>query len=363
MNDSKYYDRFSGKESATARPMRQSGIVTAVLISCLFIVLIICMIFSLWLGRYPVEPADIVKILMSTSLGEMHDPDDIPWVVIMLVRLPRILIVTFAGMGLGMAGAAMQGVFRNPLVGPEVVGVSSGAAFGGVLAIILGYSSLSGVVSLAFIFGGGALVTAFVISRLAGQSGILGLILAGVIIGSFFSAFMGIATYLADPETKLPGIVYWLMGSFAAATYPKVALMGGVSLASGAVLVGLSWRINLLSLGQSDAEALGVNVDVLRWSVVVCVALIVAAQVAVSGGVGWVGLVMPHMARMLVGPEHTRLLPVSGLFGGIYLLMMDNLARSLTVQELPIGLLTSVVGTPVFLVLFLKMQSKGWNHE
>ena len=343
--------------------MQKNGLVTAIVIPCLFIALLACMVFSLWLGRYPVPPLEIVNILTSTSLGEIHDPDDIPWIIIMLVRLPRILMVTFAGMGLGLAGAAMQGVFRNPLVGPEVVGVSSGASFGGVLAIILGFSSLSGVVFLAFVFGAGALISAFLISRLAGQSGILGLILAGVIIGSFFGALMGIATYLADPETKLPNIVYWLMGSFATATYAKAGLMAGVALVAGSVLVGLSWRINLLSLGQSDAEALGVNVNVLRWGVVACVALIVAAQVAVSGGVGWVGLVMPHMARMLVGPEHTKLLPVAGLFGGMYLLIMDNLARSLTVQELPIGLLTSIIGTPVFLVLFLKMQNKGWNHD
>lgn len=304
-----------------------------------------------------------MRIIFTTPLGDVHDPDDIPWIVVMVVRLPRILLVTLCGMGLALAGAAMQGVFRNPLVGPEVVGVSSGASFGGVLALMLGFSSLSGVVFLAFIFGAGALVTAFVISRLAGQSGILGLILAGVIIGAFFGALTGICTYLADPSSKLPGIVYWLMGSFAAATYVKVALMAGVCLVCGTLLLGLSWRINLLSLGQSDAQALGINVNVLRWSIVACVALIVAAQVAVSGGVGWVGLVIPHLARMCVGPEHSRLLPASALLGGIYLLLMDNLARTLTMQEIPIGLLTAIVGTPIFLVLFLKMQNKGWNHD
>jgi len=335
----------------------------SVLLAVLFPLLIICMIFSLWLGHYPVPPGQIVDILLNTSLGEVHDPDDLPWVVIMMVRLPRILLVTLAGMGLALAGAAMQGVFRNPLVGPEVVGVQAGASFGGVLAIMLGFSSLSGVVFLAFVFGAGALVIAFAASRLAGRSGLLGLILAGVIISSFFGALMGLATYLADPASKLPGIVYWLMGSFAAATYAKVALMATVSLTAGTVLLGLSWRINLLSLGQADAQALGLKVESLRWVVVACVSLIVAAQVAVSGGVGWVGLVMPHLARMLVGPEHSRLLPVSALLGGIYLLLMDNLARALTAQEIPIGLLTALVGTPVFLALFLKMQTRGWHND
>lgn len=321
------------------------------------------MLFSLWLGRYPVSPGEIMHIIFTTSVGDVHAPDDIPWIVIIIVRLPRILLVTLCGMGLAMSGGAMQGVFRNPLVGPEVVGVSAGASFGGVLAILLGFSSLSGTVLLAFIFGAGALAAAFLISRLAGQNGILGLILAGVIISAFFSALIGISTYLADPATKLPGIVYWLMGSFAAATYSKVALMAGMVLIAGTMLLGLSWRINLLSLGQSDAQALGINVNALRWVAVACVSLIVAAQVAVSGGVGWVGLVIPHLARMTVGPEHSRLLPVSALFGGIYLLLMDDLARTLTMQEIPIGLLTAVVGTPIFLVLFLKMQNRGWNND
>lgn len=342
---------------------KRSGILFFSLIPALFIIMILFMIFSLMIGRYPVSPGEIVEIVFTTPLGDVHDPDDISWIVIMIVRLPRILLVTMSGMGLAMAGASMQGVFRNPLVGPEVVGVSAGASFGGVLAIMLGFSALTGIVSMAFIFGVGTLVAAYLISRLAWQSGILSLILSGVIIGSFFGALTGICTYLADPATKLPGIVYWLMGSFASATYPKVALMAVITLVCGAVLLGLSWRINLLSLGQVDAQALGVNANVLRWTVVVCVSLIVAAQVAVSGGVGWVGLVIPHLARMLVGPEHSRLLPVSALFGGIYLLMMDNLARSLTSQEIPIGLLTAIVGTPVFLILFFKMQNKGWNND
>lgn len=333
------------------------------LIPSLFVLMIASMIFSLWLGRYPVSPGEIVHIIFTTPLGDVHDPDDIPWIVIMIVRLPRILLVTLCGMGLAMAGAALQGVFHNPLVGPEVIGVSSGASFGGVLAILLGLSSFSGVVALAFVFSAGALVAAFIISRMAGRSGILGLILAGVIIGAFFTALTGIVTYMADPTSNLPSIVYWLMGSFASATYAKVALMANVTLVCGTVLLGLSWRINLLSLGESDAQALGISVNTLRWGIVACVSLIVATQVAVSGGVGWIGLVIPHLARMLTGPEHSRLLPVSMLLGGIYLLIMDDLARTLTMQEIPIGLLTAIVGTPIFLMLFLKMQNKGWNND
>jgi len=278
------------------------------------------------------------------------------------VRLPRILLVTLCGMGLAMAGAAMQGVFSNPLVGPEVCGVSAGASFGGVLAIMLGWSATA-TVSLAFAFGLGALVAAFGLARLAGRSGTLSLVLAGVIIGAFFGALVGLAQYVADPQTKLPSIVYWLLGSFAGTTYDKVALVAGVTLAAGSLLLALRWRINLLSLGQTDAEALGVNVEWLRWGVVALVSLLVATQVSVSGGVGWVGLIVPHLARMLVGPEHSRLLPASALLGGLYLLAMDDLARAATEQEIPIGLLTALIGTPVFALLFWKLQAKGWSHD
>jgi iron complex transport system permease protein len=169
--------------------------------------------------------------------------------------------------------------------------------------------------------------------------------------------------YCADSDKKLPFITFWLLGSFADMTYEKVAVVAGVTLFAGTPLLLLRWRMNLLSLGEADAQALGVNAEALRWSIVALVALIVAAQVAVSGGVGWVGLIVPHAARMLVGPEHSRLLPVSALLGGLYLLAMDDVARSASAQEIPIGLLTAFVGTPVFAVLFWKMQGKGWNHE
>ncbi len=332
------------------------------LILLFFVALLALMLFSLTLGRYPVPLRDIVSIVLTTGLNESRPYTDKAWVVVEIVRMPRILGVTLCGMGLAMAGAAMQGVFRNPLVGPEVVGVSAGASFGGVLAIMLSWP-MWGMVGLAFGFGMGALLVAFGLSRLAGKSSMLALILAGVIVGGFFGALTGMAQYVADPQTRLPSIIYWLLGSFVGMTYEKVAIVAGVTLFAGSLLLMLRWRINLLSLGEADAQALGVNVEALRWGVVALVALLVAAQVAVSGGVGWVGLIVPHIARMLAGPEHSRLLPASALLGGIYLLAMDDIARSATAQEIPIGLLTSLVGTPVFAFLFWKMQGKGWNRE
>ena len=321
------------------------------------------LVLSLTLGRYPVPMIEILRIVATTSpFNAVRDDTDTNWVVVEIVRMPRILLVTLCGMNLAMAGAAMQGVFRNPLVGPEICGVSAGASFGGVLAIMLGWSA-AGMVGLAFAFGLGALVIAFGLAKLAGQTGTLALVLAGVIVEAFFGALVGLAQTMADPQTKLPSIVYWLLGSFAGATYDKVAIVAGVTLVAGTLLLGLRWRINLLSLGEVDAATLGLNVGGLRWSVVALVALLVAAQVSVSGGVGWVGLIIPHLARMLVGPEHSRLLPASAFLGGFYLLAMDDIARSAGEQEIPIGLLTAVIGTPVFALLFWKLQGKGWARE
>ncbi|QGM44294.1 iron chelate uptake ABC transporter family permease subunit [Methylocystis heyeri] len=329
----------------------------------LLIALITLLLFSLTLGRYPVPLLDVARIVSTTPpFGAIGDYANAPWVVVEIVRMPRILLVTLCGMGLAMSGAATQGVFRNPLVGPEIVGVSSGASLGGVIGIMFSWPPLA-VVGLAFGCGLAGVGLAFALARATGRSSSVGLVLSGVIVSGFCGALVGLLQTLADPVTKLPSILYWLLGSFAGATYDKVAIVAGVSLVAGTLLLSLRWRINLLSLGEMDAAALGVDVEALRWAILGLVALIVAAQVSVSGGVGWVGLIVPHLARMLVGPEHSRLLPITALLGGFYLLAMDDIARSLTEQEIPIGLLTSVVGTPIFAFLFWKTQSRGWINE
>jgi iron complex transport system permease protein len=318
------------------------------------------MLVSLALGRYNVSPGETLRILLSLA-GLESVPDENPAIVVKLLRLPRVIMVVLSGMGLAMAGAAMQGIFRNPLVGPEILGVSSGASFGGVLAMTLGWRSALSIVPFSFLFGCGALVLAFLLSGLARQRSTLGLVLAGLVVGGLFGALTGVITYLADPESKLPGIVFWLMGSFASADRGNSIFLAAVSVATALPLLAVSWRLNILSLGDADAAALGVGVARLRWAVVVMVALFVAAQVSVSGGVGWVGLVVPHLGRMLVGPDHTRLLPISGLLGGIYLLVIDTLARTLSVYEIPIGLMTSIIGTPVFAFFFVRLRGRGWS--
>ncbi len=329
----------------------------------LFILLVMLMAASLTIGRYHVPFPDVLRIVFTTSpFATKGDADDISWIVVEIVRMPRILLVTICGMGLALAGAAMQGVFRNPLVGPEIAGVSSGAAVGGVVAIMLSFSQ-AWVVALAFGAGLLALLAATALATATGRATALALVLAGVIVGGFCGALVSLLEVLADPILKLPSIIYWLLGSFGGATYGKVATAAIPTLVAGIALLLLSWRINLLSLGELDARSLGVRVELLRWSLMALVAVIVAAQVAVSGIVGWVGLIVPHLARMMVGPNHTRLMPTAALLGGIYLLVVDDIARSLTAQEIPIGILTSVIGTPFFALLFWRTQSKGWSRE
>lgn len=346
------------QSKAARQPFRSSN----VLVLLLFGTLVVLVVGSLTLGQYPVPLARIVHVLLTTPLFRaMKNYSDTDWVVVEIVRMPRILEVTLSGMGLGLSGAAMQGVFRNPLVGPEICGVSTGAAFGGVTAILLGWSTW-GIVGAAFAFGLLALALALGLASLSGRAALLGLILSGVIVGSFFGAAVGLAEYVAEPRARLPEIIFWLLGSFVGATYAKVQVVAAAVLVAGTILMGLRWRINLLSLGETDARTLGVNVEALRWSIVALVSLIVAAQVSISGGVAFVGLIIPHLARMLVGPEHTKLIPVSAFLGGIYLLGMDDIARSLA-ADIPIGVLTSFVGAPIFACLFWKYQSRGWRDD
>jgi iron complex transport system permease protein len=334
-----------------------------IIAALLLVTLALTILLSLTMGRYPVPLSEVVRIVLSTwPFSTKGDYDDAPWVAVEIIRLPRVLLATLCGMSLALAGATMQGVFRNPLVGPEVAGVSAGATLGGVAALMVGWGAWA-VVGSAFTGGLLALFCAFFLAGVAGRSSLLGLVLAGVIVGGFCSAIVGLLETLADPMTRLPTIIFWLLGSFAGATYEKVAIVAVVTLVASKLLLALRWRVNLLSLGESDAEALGVNINALRWTLMALVAVMVAAQVSVSGGVGWVGLIVPHMARMIVGPEHSRLLPASALLGGSYLVVMDDLARSATPQEIPIGLLTSAVGTPIFALLFWRTQSKGWIND
>lgn len=323
----------------------------------LAILLVIVAVVSLGVGRYDIPFLRVVEILWSPI-----SPPAVPVTateanVVFTVRMPRILLALLAGAGLAVSGATLQGVFRNPLVGPQVMGVSSGAAFGGTLAILLSFPRY-GLLGSAFIFGLSALVIVYGLNGIVARRNILALVLAGVVVSGFFGALVSLVQYLADTEDKLPAMVFWLLGSFATANWEKFWLIAGPVVVGSLLLLGLRWRINLLSIGDEDARALGVNVEPLRWLILVLVSCIVAAQVAVSGIIGWVGLVVPHMARMLVGPDHRVMMPASLLIGALYLLVIDTIARTATSSEIPLGILTALIGTPVF-ALVLRQTQRG----
>jgi iron complex transport system permease protein len=324
------------------------------------ITLVAVCVAALWVGRYPVPVSHVFEALTSGVFSADGIPDQ-ERTVIVLVRLPRVLLAALVGGGLGLAGAALQATFRNPLVSPEIIGVSSGASLGGSIALLLGLGSAY-LVGGAFIFGLTALALLFVLTRGRAGTPMLMVVLGGVVVGSFFSALVALATYVADPYTTLPAIVFWLLGSLATATATKVAVAAGPILLGTTVILLLRWRLNVLSLGDEEAASLGMKPGRMRWTVLVATALIVAGGVAVSGVIGWVGLIIPHLARMWVGPDHRVLLPVSFLAGAAYLVLIDTIARTLTAGEVPLGVLTAVVGAPAFFVLLRHNRDRVWEH-
>ncbi len=328
-----------------------------VIIAVLAILVVLAAVVSLGIGRYDIPFVRVVQILWAPISAPAVPVTPTEANVVFTVRMPRILLALLTGAGLALSGATLQGVFRNPLVGPQVVGVSSGAAFGGTLAILLSFSRY-GLLASAFAFGLSALIVVYALNGIVARRNILALVLAGVVVSGFFGALVSLVQYLADTEDKLPAMVFWLLGSFATANWEKFSLVIVPVMICGMLLLGLRWRINLLSIGDEDARALGVNVEPLRWLTLILVSCIVAAQVAVSGIIGWVGLVVPHMARMLVGPDHRVMMPASLLIGALYLLIIDTVARTVTGTEIPLGILTALIGTPVF-ALVLKQTQRG----
>jgi iron complex transport system permease protein len=277
------------------------------------------------------------------------------------IRLPRILIAVFAGGALSVAGAAYQGIFRNPMASPDVLGVSAGAGFGAALGILLSLPAPL-VQLVSFAFGILAVGASVLIAWAAGrhQNMTLVLVLSGMMVSSLFSAFISLVKYLADPNSQLPEITYWLMGSFSAVTKDSLLPAFVSGLAAFVPLMLLRWRINLLTFGDEEARAMGVNTAAIRAAAIGCATLLTASVVSIGGQIGWIGLVIPHLARMMAGPNYLTLLPLSLLTGGIGLLVVDTVARSLIQIELPLSILTAVIGAPFFVFLLIRKR-KGWT--
>ncbi len=324
------------------------------LLLLLLLILLATILLSLTLGNYPIPLSKVGKILIFSDDATISKIDRH---VVLHIRLPRIILAFCVGAALAICGAVLQGVFYNPLVDPHVIGVTSGAAFGGTLAILLGLGTL-GLILCAFSFGLLALVIVLLLSTLFRQYNLLILILVGVILNGFFSALVSLLQYIADTEETLPNIVFWLMGSFATAHWHKVFILFFPTMIIGYLLIRLSWKINVLSLSEKEAALLGLNVKWLRSVILFLCAILVALQVSVSGSIGWAGLIMPHFARILVGANHERLLPIAFLLGGIYMILVDDIARTLTSAEIPITIITAIIGAPCFLLLLYRQMRR-----
>jgi iron complex transport system permease protein len=318
------------------------------------------MVVSLFFGKYQASPGDVLKVLGQLLPGVHAEPSAMLQVAVLRVRLPRVLLAMLVGMSLSISGASYQGLFRNPLVSSHILGVASGASFGAALAIL--YSAPPIVIQCsAFLFGLLAVGIALAVSSVYRTSSTLTLVLVGMITSAFFSSLVSYLTYTADVNLKMPAIVFWLMGSLAAASLQNLAF-AIVPMAVGIlVLLGLRWRINVLSMGEDEARALGVDTRRLRLLIVLCCTLVTSASVCVSGVIGWIGLIIPHFARMIVGPDHKALLPACLSIGGVYLLAIDNLARTLSSAEIPLGILTGIIGAPIF--AYLLGTGERWSRS
>lgn len=311
------------------------------------------------LGAYPLAPADIA-VLLADALTGIESADRQQAIVLFSIRLPRIAAALVLGATLAAAGALYQQIFRNPLVSPDILGVSSGASLGAVLGIFLSLPVLA-IQGLAFLGGLGAVMLVMLLAAgVRRQDTVLVLVLAGIIVGALAGATTSLLKVLADPYDQLPAITFWLLGSLSAVSLDDIAAAAPVALVALVPLVLLRWKVDVLAMGDEEARALGVPTTQVRMLLIVSATLMTAAVVAYAGVVGWVGLVVPHFARMLVGPRFATLLPAAMLIGAGFMLGVDTLARTLAAVEIPLGILTSLIGAPVF-VLLLARGRRVWS--
>jgi len=319
----------------------------------LIIGLNILIFFSLIIGRYAITLEELQAILWSFFGGSQNEAIEKARTVFVQIRLPRVLLACIIGCGLSTAGAAYQGIFQNAMAAPDVLGASSGAAFGATLAILNGQSGF-GITISAFAFSIGSVCLVYFISTKASGGKILGLVLSGIMISSLFSAGTSFMKLIADPSNQLPTITYWLMGSIAGARLKDISFVLLPMFLGLFPLILLRWRMNVLAVGDDEAKAMGVNVQAVRLGVIVAATLITAASVSVSGIIGWVGLVIPHLARRIVGNNYVHLIPMSMVLGAGFMLIVDNVSRNLFSTEIPLGILTAVIGAPFFLYLITR---------
>lgn len=360
-------DAANEKLFGTRAPLWVKLAIAAVVIGMFFI--------SFMLGKYSMTPIEVIQNAASyfgkaiqyvgacindpSLLTEGSIPMSKEELVLFKIRLPRILVVMLVGAALAVAGASYQGMFKNPLTSPDLLGASAGASLGACLALLL---SLSGEYVQLFAFIGGMLAVGMAVwlNRVVDYDPVLGLVLAGILVSSLFQAGMSLIKFMADADDKLPTITFWLMGSFASINLHDLLMILLPMLIGFAILISQSWKLNVLSFGDEEARSMGINTWRTRLLVIFASTLITSVSVAVAGIVGWIGLVVPHLARAIVGPNYKVLLPTSMFVGAAFLLIVDNCARLMASVEIPIGILTAIMGVPFFVFIF-RRNMKGWN--
>lgn len=339
--------------------MKKSGGKTAIkgriVNAALFVILCLIAILCLCVGKYSISPGDCFRIIADCLPGVDFDCDGMDRNMLLGVRLPRTAATIIVGAALALSGAVYQGIFKNPLVSPDFLGVSSGACIGAAVAILL---SLSAGLVQVFAFAGGILAVSLTVaipSLMKSDSNIM-LVLAGIIVGGAMSSILGFIKYVADPETQLAAITYWQLGSFAYVDSGSILGVLPLSIIAAVVVLAMAWWINVLSLGETEARSLGANVSLLRGICIVCSTVLTAGAVCISGTIGWIGLVIPHFGRMIVGSDNRILLPACCLIGGIFMLVVDTATRIIGPAEMPVSILTGIIGAPFFAWLLYRQR-------
>ena len=321
----------------------------------LLIVLVAIFLWSFTVGRYAIPLPELLTVFFRKMLGLSPTWSATMETVLFNIRIPRIIVALIIGAALAASGAAYQGLFRNPMVSPDILGASAGAGFGAAMAILHSADALT-IQLAAFVFGIIAVILTYFISRLIakGNNSVLVLVLTGMVVTSLFAAFISLAKYTADPNNKLPEISFWLMGGLASITAKNIS-RSLIPFVIGIIpMLLLRYKLNALSFGEEEAQALGVDTKKIRLIFIICATLLTASAVATGGMIGWVGLIIPHLARMLVGPNYKFMLPASVLLGGAYLLLIDDLSRTIFAVEIPLSILTAIIGAPFFIYLLYK---------
>ena len=321
----------------------------------LFVCVLVCIVLAACVGKYPVSPGESLKIMLGALLGKAGNANEMTVNVVLGLRVPRILASVIVGGALSMSGAAYQGIFKNPLVSPDFLGVSSGACIGAAVAILMSLSATY-ISVFAFVFGIVAVLITVAIPAIMGNRSNVMLVLSGIIVGTAMSSILGFIKYIADPNTQLASITYWTMGSFSYITLADLLAILPLIAIPGVILILMAWWIDVLSMGEEEARTLGARVGLIRGITIICATLLTAASVCIAGTISWVGLIVPHFGRMAVGPSNRRLLPMCALLGGLFMLAVDTLTRTIGTTEMPVSILTGVLGAPIFCWLLFRQR-------